>query len=361
MKRLISFYKRKKRMLANFKTASPYLSTGEYLFDDALQCIYKEEPDTIQKLNKDLKNTKSKSRYHQVKKTIKNLLFYQSIDITNSKAINDFGFKGTIYLATHDETNDAKIFDFSNRLVLTIYSSKSNMNKKITAYNLYKKSFQIPEIKYIDEQNNIILEKLIEIIPEEDWKEEDYEQLISYVFSSYKSYSNNCESQASFTMQRPWNLMTSKRDKAKIIDLLKLDRTDELINSEFPLLKIHGDLWSANVLLTATEKPDYYLIDWEYADEYLFFYDIFWLMKDEAFSNNNFYYIDNYFNGKYDQDFKELFAIFGIEFNGGSKLTYIKLFYINVFQKRGGNSQENKELYKEYSYLIEQLKLKNLI
>src|SRR5699024_10905669 len=121
--------------------------------------------------------------------------------------------------------------------------------------------------------------------------------------------------------------------------------TQDFLNEVFPAIHLHGDLWASNILIEKHDPENSYMIDWEHAKNYLFFYDLFFLMLNEAFLNQNIYYLQRYMSGNYDAELHDFFSLFGLRFKKKYRLDYLVITIIAQYLDRW-NSAEGKELEK---------------
>jgi len=95
---------------------------------------------------------------------------------------------------------------------------------------------------------------------------------------------------------------------------------------KFPKVKLHGDLWTANIIV---DKQDIWYIDWNESDDYLFFYDFFKMMWKEAYVHGEHGYLDTYLARDWDADFTKIFKLFNLNFETEHRLAYFYLFFLN--------------------------------
>jgi|SRR5690625_3621714 len=121
---------------------------------------------------------------------------------------------------------------------------------------------------------------------------------------------------------------------------------NEVREMKLPMVKLHGDLWSSNILLKKGNSSKFYYIDWEYSNDYFFFYDLFWFMQNEAIYNGNFTFIKKYINGRYDDQFINIFRTFDLDFREEHRQGFLVIFFFNILKTRLVNADQttiNKE------------------
>lgn len=351
------FYKQKKEVLKNFLQISNYFTDGEYRYDDTLQFIYKNDQYNNNLVHGLLKNNKSKLRENFKIRFFKKLFFSKKINISNSSDNKQLSISGTIFLVSNNGENEGKIFDFENNKIATCFVSLENLETKLKYYDKFKDYFQIPKIISTDKKNKIVIEELINFESEENWSIEDYKRLMDYIQKIYASYVLNIYNVGKYKFKNTLEIVKAVECINPNINLKGiLDISNENLHKEYPYLDMHGDLWAGNILYVNDNTGNsYYFIDWELSNEFIFFYDIFWLMKDEAISNSNFYYIETYLAGGYDEFFEKYFRIFDLVFIHSDRFWYLTLFYLNAILKRGVNRNAINILVGEYHDLKKQL------
>lgn len=337
-----SYIKRKDYMLNNFKENASYLYPGEYVFDNSLTYICLKDEDVLIKANELFGNSIIKYSYKIIFYILKKVYFNKSIIITcqNNHIMDEF--KGNIYLPANNNntTNDAKIFDFANKKVLSIFSTTEKMKSEIENYNTTKDFFSIPKIINHDFKNLYIVEEIIDVRINELWTNSDNSYVMNEIINQYINYLSFCKREYNYSFNNINNLIIDSKLTNGFITKFKKSIDSELLNLEFPFVKLHGDLWSSNILLENNTNREIYIIDWEHAGDYLFFYDLFWFMQSEAVNNKNYDFINEYFLGEYDDCLIKMFNMYNLTFYKKYRIDYFKIFCINVFITRIGSEDE---------------------
>ena len=126
-----------------------------------------------------------------------------------------------------------------------------------------------------------------------------------------------------------WALSKSlKRDLMNIADLYKID----LNNQKWPYVKCHGDFYFKNILL---DKKRCYLIDWELSDYHVFFYDPIYFMLVDSIRMKDFRLLDDFFRGRFDKYFCNIFKLAGIYFSQFKRIEYVNICIVEHITKIG--------------------------
>ncbi|RNF39620.1 phosphotransferase [Planococcus salinus] len=348
IKRLIAFNRVIATTVKKFKEHHVYLAPGKYVLDQNLKYIYRNDLDTKEFVNNViLKNNYKLNSSFSIKSIYKSF-FVPRKNIVKGEVI-DKSFMGTVYLLSNDltEEKDVKIFDINTKEVLSICVERKALQKKINNYNYFSKYFRIPRVISYNLSEKICFEQLIISKPKNEWTELDYNKVISNIFQTYAQYyfqyaENNT---VVYTCMR--DKLTQIRNDGilkSLGDMLDLNISAELINSNLPLVNQHGDLWLYNILLSNNKENDIYFIDWEHSGEFIFLYDLFWWMQNEAVYNNDISYLRNYLDGKYDSEIIELFKAFNMIFDQTNRLEYFNIFMIEMLFNRVLSSNESTKL-----------------
>lgn len=356
-KKIFNYIKRKNKMITNFTDCSHLLQSGEYIFSNSMSYIHLKNEEVDKRAKNMFSNNSKITIYKIFDRFVKKMFFNENIIIHNSEAENK-KFIGSVYLpANNNDNKKAKIFDFDNNKVLSIYSLKNDYIRENELYVEFSGFFKIPEIILSDDVELVLIEKLIEFKSNLNWSNNDYIKVMDEIFKNYINYYNNCEMSNEYVLKTPLELLNSLKDQEKV-DFLRKNINTNLMNKKLPFIKIHGDLWSANILIDKDNKNDIYFIDWEHSDNFILFYDFFWLMQNEAIYNENYFYLEQYIKGYYNHYFKEIFLIFDIKFEEKYKVDYLIIFFVNVFETRlkDKNKKTNDIVYNRFknifSYII---------
>ncbi len=343
LNRLFNYKKEAHQLKKSFAKHSIYFKPGTYILNENLKIIYRNDKDTIKfvknvvlKNNRNLINGSAKN----IKTIIKRLIVPRKVKIKYSEIKTGIKFDGTIYLPanTTGEEKDVKIFNFKTMEIVTIYTNSNGVKNKIDTYKFFKSYFKIPRILSYDINNQITIEELVISKPKNEWNKNDYKKVIDCIFTNYKHYILYCSEQKKYTKVDINKLLKEiQQDEILLPIAVKLEKNilKYVSKIEFPAVKQHGDLWLYNILLEQNSQTySCYFIDWEHAGEYVFFYDLFWWMQNEALYNNDYSYIEKYVSGGYDHHFKDIFEGYGIKFNNKLRFCYFNIAILEIVNKR---------------------------
>ncbi|NLK08655.1 MAG: hypothetical protein GX316_08150 [Firmicutes bacterium] len=305
----------RKERISRALELSPYLEGGLYDFDDGLKVLCQ------------------KSQRSSL--IIDGLSFHNSNPLTQVSINNDQPkhFYGRIMWFC--SSGDIKIFSDAETLI--ICCSKSNYLRKINNYDYFSRFFQIPKLIHRDEANNILIEEFIDFKGKNN---QDDDVILRTIYEDYTSYFVNINNPSTVNYKTMNNLlMVSSRishlEQFKyIIDLID----PSLFGLEFPFIKLHGDLWTANLLLEKdnTNNRGLWYIDWDESGEYIFFFDFFKFIWNELDVNCNYTYLEKYLKGCFDCNFENLFKIFQLEFLPEHRKSYLCMFFLNFILDETG-------------------------
>ena len=349
--KIYNFFKDIKETIKEFNLYSRYMSFGAYVFDDSIRYIFLDDSFTYKK---------STELFHNVYKTnkirgflvflLKNLKYKNRLIISKQTQVFK-DFKGTIYFPTR---NCKKIFDLSSHKVLSLYSKKEEYTSIIDSYIYFKQHFPMPNILYTDEKQLFIIEQLILFQPNSLWVKEDYLYVIEDIFKRYITYAEACKENVKYCFISPTDYMKIfEINDDKYISEIRSKIPKDLLSIHLPALRLHGDLWTTNILVQKSDRYSIHYIDWEFSQDLLFFYDFFNLMWVEVYNHNNYLYIDNYVNGMYDHYFNELFLIYNLKYEPKFRMEYFHVFFLQFYLVRLINLQgkDKNKYFRQYRKL----------
>ncbi len=185
------------------------------------------------------------------------------IPVRNGKGIKG-RFAGQCVLFTAN--GECKIFDFRHAAVLSFISQDSGM--RTGQYEFFSAYFHTPFVK---RKGNLLLERCISHIPRKYWKEaeikDNYDTVLNDLARFYRA--SKAVYWGNPYKERNIILKTGNRElQAMFDDLAK--RCFDL--GKMPYIYLHGDIHFGNTLFDGKRL---WYIDYEYAREEVFFYDIF--------------------------------------------------------------------------------------
>lgn len=330
-------------MRSKFEEGSCYFIPGEYEFDDSLRFIYLKDGKTYQKSSQLF----GQPLMHPVKKifvyVVKRIFFNKSMMINEIPAVPEF--QGTAFFIGTDKVSSGKAFDFDNNKVVTLYFSEKEFFLHLDNYHYFKSYFNSPQMIMQNPNKLMIMEELIRYKYSADWSAEEFDFVMSRIFEHYIQYFIVCQRKGEFTFKGASALISQLDPKDEGRILLEKMTNDQLLKEKFPFLKMHGDLWAPNILLNRENNGELYFIDFEYSDEYMFLYDIFWFIQTQFLNYNNEYFLKKYILGAYDSYFQSMFSIFGLSFHKEYRKEYLTIYFANVYIKRWRKlSKKNRKI-----------------
>lgn len=347
-------------MQSKFVENYKYLCAGEYVFDDSMMFIFRKDNQSynnaIQLFGDNIKLIPRRKKIFVL--LIKLLLFNKRFVIKEPQ--KQAAISGTVFFIGVDNSSTAKIFDFSNRKVLKIYFAEKEFDKTIQDYNDFKSYLSTPEILFYDSKGKMIIEELIVYKPYKKWSKDDSIKVITDIFERYIIYCQSCKSKGKVFYKKPISLLDGFTREDKVKTFIIGATNEEIMNMEFPFLKLHGDLWAPNILLN-NNQINY--IDFEFADNYIVFYDIFWFIQDQVINHQNYYYLEEYIAGTFDPYFQKMFQIFDLVFDERYRLDYVNLYFANVYEKRWRhlNSKERDIQLYNYQNMVKRMQITQFV
>ena len=338
LKRIFRYLGRKyERILRNFKLKhlvskyDDYLSGGNYrVLNGEKILIYLEDEAALNFIDKNDKN------FSPRKKNRLNGLF-DSFFKFNVPDSTDKHFLGQLLMFSQD----IKVFDFENSQVLTMYKNSEKKIQIENAMEILVEFFDHPLIIFSKEDYQI--EELIQQKDYETLTDMERNDIFETLIASYIKYfsSLNRENLQFVTAED-----MCKKLRAEIPEHICLRFEKFLLNPSFKDVPwnrvfLHGDLYYSNILLHHERIK---LIDFEYANFYLFIYDLFNYIYSEEIIRNNCFFLNSYYAGKYDVLFNELFNQFDMIYQCDKKTEYMFLFLVERILAKGFSRRFNNEV-----------------
>lgn len=217
---------------------------------------------------------------------------------------------------------------FSDSKTLTLCKNKKNYMTKIDNYDYFSQHFNLPKLTFREDKNYALIEEFVHFKPN---KHSDTHFILKEVYSDYMNYfkyMTQIDNYPSYSL----NDLTQSNPKPNSVRQVKVLRDaidDRLFNEKFPFIKLHGDLWTGNILLTNTETPNLVYIDWDESGNYIFFYDFFKFMWNELDVNGRYDIYQLYMDGRFDSYLDSIFSLFQLPFDPLFKKDYFCMFMLN--------------------------------
>lgn len=193
-----------------------------------------------------------------------------------------------VYFATVPDPayKDVKFFDFtsSDKKVLTLCANQKRYDLYMKNRALYKEKFPLPVLLMKDDDNLSYAEELVEGI---SWRGEKERERKTYR-ALFKFY---CHRYAE----------DDGENRLPEADENRLLPTELQINDNIKMYLHHGDLSADNFKITS--KGKLYFFDFDHAKMFPMYYDIFFLIFNEAIINGNFIGYELLKTGAFDEFF----------------------------------------------------------
>ena len=324
LKNIFRYLSRKhERILSNFKLKhlvfkyNNFLSSGSYRVSNGGKIIfYLEDEVVLQFIKKNSKNFSPRKRNRLG--IVFDSFFKFNVPVPDS---TDQDFSGQVLMVTVDQ--DIKVFDFKNSQVLTIYKNPKKKLQIKHAINILSEFFDHPHMDFSKEDYQV--EELIQQNNYETLTDFQKNDIFETLISKYIKYFSNLNLE---NLQHITPADMCKKFRAEIPEDICLRFEKFLLDPSFKdiswkLVFLHGDLNYSNILLHHEKIK---LIDFEYANFYLFIYDLFNYIYMEKVTRNNCYFLTSYYAGKYDALLNKLFAQFDMVYQCDKKTAYMFLY-----------------------------------
>lgn len=312
-----------------FENHKKYLSKGKYMYTIGVKQLF---------LNKNIANKEytyfSRDVSTQswkfkaivaIRKLCRKLCFKFKVDNTNP-----YQFNGDILML--DRVNDVKVFNTNKNLMLSIIQDKERYEMTRNNYLEIQKQYKTPFIKAIDE-NQIIVEKFIKFKRNTDWNIHDKEKFFLFFFNNLENNINielSNKTVSFYSTSKLYNEFIEEVSDREFISIIKNMISLSAPHTKWPRIKCHGDTKFDNILL---EKNNFYIIDWEFYGDYIFYYDFMNLIINEALDEDNYVYLNRFLNDDFDDILRKLFNAVGITYKADKKKCYIVLYLMERVTK----------------------------
>lgn len=229
-------------------------------------------------------------------------------------------FCGQVVMLTSN--NDCKIFDVKNRLVLSVLDEAAQ-KRFHDIYDIFQGKLQMT---YVSDTKEGVVEKIIQNIPRNIWSRslivENYLRILSdqlyYLKQTSVTGEKNC--------QDIWNdIQDYQFVELNVIGKRIFRRIEGRYT--MPCVFLHRDIHFENTLF---DGKNLYYIDFEYADNEIFLYDIFNCIFVEFMRNHEPLLLSLYMKKNADifNYLYKIFAVVGMNFSEERSLDYIYIFLL---------------------------------
>ena len=326
----IKFLSLRKKVL---KKHSEYLKNGNYVGDSRAKsfCLASNER-AINFCKNNLKRKYKKDLIGRVllnkKIRSKNKLFSGELIVLGNSTVNDM-------------PSSVKIFDFSKSAVLTVYHDDNKFNLDHNARLQFEKELPLVPLIQVDTERKFIEEEMIFSKPISSLEGKEYEKIFNKIMGCYQNYFNSNATEKAVSVgdmisDSKDGGLDSKLESALLSSLIKIS------DQKIPVRRLHGDFTFDNILI---KENEIYFIDFEHFGDYVFFYDVFWLMQNEYVYAKNKTLLSGYFAGKFDKEFDKLFKSVNLTFNPELREQYYCIFVLETFNKRIRYIKEKQQVF----------------
>lgn len=315
----LAFYRKNKRL---FKRINPFLKTGLYFYNKENKTFYLRQ--ALDLLSFESKFTffgvvvnknKATKRWGGVKIT---QLLRHGVFINFHRKHCSPDIKGQIAIVS-SVNSSIKVFDYSNKLIVTVFKDNVLCKKVIKAKSALKSAgFNVVnnvDVTFLDESMAFYQNCLFETII----KKEKFDHVagFKYILKKIVDYQSS-------TFHNNELLFIDYNSFVNFLECnsIAYDLRQEFSSNPIPGRICHGDLHSLNVIYS---KNVYYLIDFEMAGLYPFFFDALFYIFFEAYRFGDIKLLSLYASGFYDSCFKKLFCANDLSFNPSDKKCYLLL------------------------------------
>lgn len=331
MHKLNQYVQEKKAKIKKVRQLERYLNCGTYEFDNELRVLFNKTENNSPILDSSFETHDFNQNWSPQLEEGNLESWQKPLEVNNDK--HKF-FRGNILWFCSN--GDIKVFSKTETLI--ICNNKENYLNKIENYAYFSMFFRLPELIYQDDDKYRLIEKYIDFQRNGN---QDIPFILKKIYDDYMNYFSTINRESRLTNYTLNNLLRTSSN-AIHVDHFKhvFDNIDgQLFEIEFPFIRLHGDLWTENILLEKekNESSRLWYIDWDESGDYIFFYDFFKFMWNELDVNDRYEYYECYLNGEFDNHFKKVFDIFQLEFHPELKKDYFCMFILNFLLSDSGN------------------------
>ncbi|HHT66592.1 MAG: hypothetical protein ACOX25_02675 [Caldicoprobacterales bacterium] len=358
LNRIKRYIKDKKEKRSFFNGYANFMCPGVYVFDDSFTYFYrKNDPAVFRHLDHNYTKLMLKRCFlRKLTSCLLKIFFLRPVQLEEKKQIGHPGFQGSLFLIG-SQGKEHKVFDLNHNRVLRLYSDRHAFNKKLRLYEQLKTYFLMPSILEYNSKELYVVEKLISAKHTGQWSKSDYLDVILDVFHKETLYLMECKSKKAYILKGMQDLLADLNKNSPIVEFLLSKLSSSTLELEFPFVKLHGDLWSSNILFGKCVPHEIYYIDWEKSRSYVFFYDLYYLMLNECYIKSNYLYAEKYMDGEFDKLLEAVYQIFGMDFEPNRRIDYLYITLLNQYKERWtlkGKNEERK-IGKQWKLIIQRI------
>ena len=310
------------------KKYSSCFAAGKYIVFDGFRAMSLNDESTLKRAHLYFDKPGVSARMASIASKLNKINYYTN---KNKKSTSEYD---AFYTANNfDKVREVKLFSFKRNKILTVCTSLAEMEKQLKQYDRFKNAYSMPEVKRYEAYPNSFEISMIDI------KEFPGNKLaLESISKATAAFNPSPDALKRVSVKE---LIAHPYDNAEMNSLLDnlCDQIDDtMMDIAIPFSIQHGDLSKDNLLYGECDgKKDFWWIDWEHADERVFFYDYFFYIINSALYYDTLAY-EHYMNGDADEDLKRFFAHFGLIFDPTKKKDYFLIFAIIFLKERVCNA-----------------------
>lgn len=218
----------------------------------------------------------------------------------------------------------------------------------------------MPEINHQDDDKLIIIEKCIDYKIYNDWDENDFSLVMTDVLERTIEYLRTVVQKGDYYLKSPAAIIENIDKKDDLLKYICNGINKNIKNIKFPFIKLHGDLWTSNLLIDMKDNTIKY-IDFEHSKNFVFFYDVLFIFWGESWLYNTHKLTYEFLIGTYDNYFIDIYKLLDLEFDEKCKIDYLNIFFLDQYNARWLNVNENGkqnilQKYKEFMNYVRSIK-----
>lgn len=225
-------------------------------------------------------------------------------------------FQGSEVIITSSQ-KEYKVFDYSNKEVVTIFDSLEKQNKIEKNKLYFSKYFNVP--RTIEFKPDLYCQKEKLIIHAPYYLNDAFTDVLQkYLF--YCSCNNKPQINHIYWDERCATFAKRFGESAQLLELKKL-----------PIIFTHGDLWASNVIYNG---ESFFITDFENCSYRFFGYDLMTFICSEWIINNDSSLIELYLAGVWDTYFIKISNLYSLSLESGLKNLFLLAFIVTIFFER---------------------------
>ena len=299
------------------------LANGKYYLYNSFRALSLDEPSSRERSYPYFNRTNANPRFASLALKLNKFGAFHN---RNKKTRGEYE---AIYVANnHDKVREVKLFSFKRGKILTLCTCCDEMEKQLTQYESFSKSFNMPMVKASDKYQNAIEISMV------DLREFPGDKAALDGIALTNANANYGRTLHSKTVKELIEFSYDNDEMNSLLSELTSKIDPSLLYLPIPLCPQHGDLSKDNLMYGESDGvTDFWWIDWEHAGERVFFYDYFFYVLNSAiyFDKNA---LDCYLNGEADEGLRRLFESAGSSFDPNKRKDIFLIFAVVFLKER---------------------------